>query len=108
MGAGHAVSITAWCWCFIRSVPGGMVEAAERPASSHARRGNIGEGSTMSCVLDQRDTPAGCAQHIKIQFHYPHLRESNSNCDWGWGGKGGWRGKIKEESAKLAATRKKV
>lgn len=72
--------------------------AAERPASSHAGRGNIREGSTLSSVPDERDTPAGCTQHIKIQSHYPRNYVDRIATVT----------RKKKKGAILAATRKKV
>ncbi|KAK9539393.1 hypothetical protein VZT92_004503 [Zoarces viviparus] len=71
MGVGHAVSITALCWALLDQRLAGWQSSGATSGLSCREKVIPGEGSTLSSVPDERDTPAGCAQHIKIQSHYP-------------------------------------
>lgn len=46
-------------------------KAAERPASSHAGKGNISYRAALSSAPWEIDKSAGSSKHIKIQSHYP-------------------------------------
>lgn len=65
---------------FIGSAPGGTEE--QQSDQRLLMQGEVIPAKAPHCPPSPaRDAPAGCAQHIKIQSHYRHLRGSNSNCD---------------------------